>query len=71
MIYTVENTVRVGKPVEVFVNGNKVDGVFYADTDRGVVRFVPQPGRIKKPERDRVYTRTLRGHVTVQPIEVR
>lgn len=69
MIYTVENTVRAGKPVQVFVNGNKVDGAFFADTDRGIARFYPQPPRIKKPERDQVYSRTLRGRVSVEPIE--
>ncbi|MEC8822931.1 MAG: hypothetical protein VX673_03060 [Pseudomonadota bacterium] len=69
MIYTVENTVMVGKPVHVYVNGNKIDGAFYADTERGIVKFYPQPPRIKKPERDQIYTRTLRGNVTVEPLE--
>lgn len=66
MIYTVSNTVKAGKPVEVFVNGNRVDGAYYADTARGVVHFYPQPPRIKKPERDQIYSRTLRGNVTVR-----
>lgn len=69
MIYTVSNTVAQGKPVRVFVNGNEVSGAYYADTVRGVVRFHPQPARIKKPERDQIYTRTLRGKVTVKPVE--
>ncbi|WP_375581824.1 hypothetical protein ABWH88_06835 [Marinobacter adhaerens] len=69
MIYTVGNTVMIGKPVKVFVNGNKVDGAYYADTERGIVEFYPQPPRIKKPERDQVYSRTLRGKVTVEPME--
>lgn len=69
MIYTVENTVMAGKPVEVFVNGNRIDGAYYADTERGIVHFYPQPARIKKPERDQVYSRTLRGKVTVEPME--
>lgn len=69
MIYTVANTISVGKPVRVFVNGNKVDGAYYADTARGIVKFWPQPARIKKPERDQAYSRTLRGNVTVEPIE--
>lgn len=71
MIYTVENTVRAGKPVKVCVNGNQIDSVFYADTERGIVKFYPRPVRLKKPERDQAYSRTLRGHVTVEPAENR
>lgn len=66
MIYTVANTAAIGKPARVFVNGNEVSGAFYADTKKGVVHFYPQPARIKKPERDQIYTRTLRGNVTVE-----
>ena len=68
MIYTVGNTVQAGKPVHVFVNGNQIDGAFFADTSRGIVKFYPKPARIKKPERDCAYHRTLRGHVTVEPV---
>lgn len=71
MIYTVANTVKVGRPVRVFVNGNQIHGAYYADTTRGVVKFHPLPARIKKPERDQVYSRTLRGQVTVEPMESR
>lgn len=67
MIYTLANTVQRGRPVDVFVNGNRVDYVLWADTERGIVRYVPQPLRVKKPERDQVYTRQLRGTVTVVP----
>lgn len=69
MIYTVANTTMAGKPVKVYVNGNQIDGAYYADTHRGIVKFYPQPARIKKPERDQAYTRTLRGNVTVEPLE--
>lgn len=60
---------EVGKypqPKKVFVNGNEIIGVIVADTDKGVVEFYPLPARIKKPERDRAYTRLLRGNVTVE-----
>lgn len=67
MIYTLANTARCVRPVDVFVNGNKVDHALYADTERGIVRYAPRPLRAKKPERDRVYTRQLRGAVTVVP----
>lgn len=66
MIYTVANTLAIGKYARVFVNGNEVAGAFYADTEKGIVRFYPQPARIKKPERGQIYTRTLRGKVTVE-----
>ncbi len=69
MIYTVENTTMAGKPVKAFVNGNEIRGAYYADTDRGILKFFPQPARVKKPERDQVYRRTLRGKVTVEPLE--
>lgn len=69
MIYTASNTAAQGWPARVFVNGNEVSGAYYADTERGVVRFHPLPARIKKPERDQVYSRTIRGKVTVEPVE--
>ncbi|MBD1602094.1 hypothetical protein [Pseudomonas typographi] len=53
----------------VYVNGNAVDGVVWADTKRGIVRYMPKPYRVKRPGGDEVYTRTLRGHVTVVPME--
>ncbi|EDM47756.1 hypothetical protein [Marinobacter algicola] len=68
MIYTVKNTTMAGRPVKAFVNGNEIPGAYYADTDRGILKFYPQPARIKKPERDQAYTRTLRGTVTVEPV---
>jgi hypothetical protein len=49
---------------DVFVNGNKIDSVVFADTKNGVVIFMPKPYRIKKNS-DGVYTRKLRGVVTV------
>lgn len=51
---------------QVFVNGNEVSHVRWCDTRAGVVVYIPQPARIKKPEGDEVYTRVLRGVVTVE-----
>ena len=69
MIYTVSNTAAIGIRARVFVNGNEVARAYYADTTRGIVRFYPQALRVKKPERDQVYSRTLRGNVTVELLE--
>lgn len=63
MIYTPDNCPRGTK---VFVNGVEVDHACMADTDRGVAEFIPWPPKIKRPERDQVYKRTLRGNVTVE-----
>lgn len=51
----------------MYVNGNEVSRVVWANCDQGIVCFIP-PGkkRIKRPERDRVYTRILRGSVRVE-----
>lgn len=65
MIYTVENTVLAGKTARVFVNGNEVFFVTRADTAKGVVIYIPQPPRAKKNS-DEIYTRKLRGLVTVE-----
>ena len=54
-------------PRKVFVNGNEIDGVIFADTVRGLVEFAPKPARVKKNS-DTVYTRKLRGSVTVEPM---
>lgn len=65
MIYTPENTTLIGKPVRVFVNGNEVDQVVYADDAKGLVVYFPEPTRCKKNS-DELYTRKLHGNVTVE-----
>ena len=65
MIYTVENTVLAGKAARVFVNGNEVRQVIRADDQKGEATYVPEPARLKKGS-DEVYTRKLRGKVTVK-----
>lgn len=69
MIYTIENTSMLGKPVTVKVNGNIINNVFYADTDKGAVKYYPSPLKTKRPRRVEAYYRTLKGDVTVEPIE--
>ena len=49
---------------DVFLNGNKIDRVIYADEKRGIVRVVGNPIRIDKWHK-RVLWRTLRGRVEV------
>lgn len=66
MLYTVANTSEIGKPLRVFVNGNEVESVVSADTEKGVVVYAPKPYRAAKGK-DYVYTRKLRGKVTVEP----
>ena len=56
-----------GKPNRrIFVNGNEIRNVFYADEKKGIVKFYPRPFRVKRPECDEAYSRTLRGVVTVE-----
>ncbi|MBF4433211.1 hypothetical protein ERJ77_01610 [Vibrio anguillarum] len=52
----------------VFVNGNEIRYVIYADTKKGIVKYHPHPVRLKKGS-DVVYTRTLKGLVTVEFIK--
>lgn len=51
----------------VFVNGVLIDGVTYADTLNGLVIYAPKPYRVAKGK-DYIYTRKLRGAVTVVPV---
>lgn len=51
---------------DVFVNGNRIDNVVWADALGGVVWFCPEPIRAAKGK-DFLYTRRLRGVVEVRP----
>ncbi len=51
----------------VLVNGNPVDCAIWADTQRGLVCYAPRPFKMKRNS-DEIYTRMLRGQVTVEPI---
>ena len=68
MIYTIGNTSAIGLIAKVCVNGNVVDKTFYADTEKGIVKYYPAPVRVNKRTGE-VYSRTLRGKVTVELTE--
>lgn len=50
----------------VFVNGSQVENVLWCDTAAGVCVYAPRPVKVKRPEREEIYTRRLRGVVTVE-----
>lgn len=52
----------------VYVNGNEIERVIWCDTVQGIAVYMPQPARVKKPGRNEVYTRRLRGQVTVEAV---
>jgi hypothetical protein len=52
----------------VYVNGNEVERVIWCDTAQGIVVFCPYPVRVNR-KRDVVYSRRLRGAVTVERVE--
>lgn len=51
-------------PRDVFVNGNPIRHVVYANPVKGIVEFAPHPLRAKR--NGEIYTRHLRGTVTVK-----
>lgn len=52
----------------VYVNGNEIERVVWCDTAQGIAVYNPLPARAKRPGRDEVYTRRLRGQVTVEAV---
>lgn len=64
-IFTIENTSEIGKPVEVFLNGKKVDHCIYADTKKGKVVFHPLPLKVHKHKK-KVIGKTRYGQVTAE-----
>ncbi len=50
---------------QVFVNGNKISRVVWADEEKGIVCFHPEPLRCHRRGPLRVYSRKLRGKVKV------
>lgn len=50
---------------QVFVNGNKISRVVWADEEKGIVCFHPEPLRCHRRGPLRVYSRKLRGKVVV------
>lgn len=53
-------------PRRVFVNGNLIKNAVLADIERGIVEFHPEPPRLCKSQTGQIYTRKLRGTVTVE-----
>lgn len=53
-------------PRRVFVNGNQVENVLWCDTAAGVCVYAPRPVKVRRPAREQIYTRRLRGIVTVE-----
>ncbi len=49
----------------IYVNGNEIERVVWCDTSQGIAVFCPHPIRISRAG-DEVYTRRLRGAVTVE-----
>ena len=53
----------------VYVNGHEVSHVKWCDTDKGIAIYCPLPLRLKRPGSDEVYTRRLKGAVTVEQVD--
>lgn len=49
---------------EVFIDGKRLDGCFYADVRKGVARCYRKPLKIHKRKRECI-AKTFRGKVTV------
>lgn len=52
---------------KVYVNGNEIDSVVMADTRKGLAEFAPSPLKVKR--NGDIYTRMLRGQVSVVPVD--
>ncbi|MEZ2773461.1 hypothetical protein ACBP83_06440 [Acinetobacter pseudolwoffii] len=51
----------------VYVNGNRIEGVRWANEEQGLVCFIPHRRLTKKDKRKgEIYTRLLRGNVRVE-----
>ena len=50
----------------VYVNGNEIERVIWCDTEQGIAVYSPKPFRLKRPGGQELYTRRLRGRVTVE-----
>lgn len=52
----------------VYVNGNEIERVVWCDTLQGIAVFAPYPYRVNRA-RTEVYTRRIRGSVTVEQVD--
>lgn len=54
----------------VHVNGNRIDNVLWANEEYGLVCFMPHRRTTKKDRRrGEIYTRLLRGNLTVEFVD--
>lgn len=69
MIYTFANTVEIGKPVRVFVDGAEISNVIECDTNEGYAIYHPidANGNLRIC-RGYLETETIHGVVTVEDI---
>lgn len=50
----------------IFINGNKIKNCIWADIERGIAVFCPNPFRAHKTKRDEVYSRKIRGKIIIE-----
>ncbi|EIQ0040727.1 hypothetical protein LUG75_000131 [Escherichia coli] len=50
---------------QIFVNGNRISRVIWADEEKGVLCFHPYPLRRHRRDPFSIYSRKLRGKITV------
>lgn len=68
--YDVQNTVAIGRPVLVYLDGNPVYMVLECDTDAGyLIRNKTDGDGNLILCGDEIDTETLRGIVTVEPVQ--
>lgn len=65
MKYTLSNTIDIGRPVKVYLNGRIVETAIYADDKKGKVVFYRKPIKLNK-YRKRILSKTMYGHVVVE-----
>ncbi len=64
MVYTPENTIELGMPADVFVNGKLIEHAFFADTGKGKVKAYRSPFKIHKRKKEAI-SKTIYGDVKV------
>lgn len=65
MIYTAENTVKLGKLATVYVDGKEIDEVVMVDTDKSIVEYAPRPIRTNAAG-DTVLTKKISGKIHIE-----
>ena len=69
MRYTVENTIKTGNPMRVFVDGIEINNAIECDTEEGYAVFYPvdENGDLCVYDDD-IVTETICGVVTVEGV---